>query len=221
MIGIIKLDTKFPRLLGDIGNAKTFPFPVDYEKVEGAIPSRVIKERDSSLLGPFVEAAKALERRGCKAITTTCGFLAIWQKEISSSVKLPVFTSSLIQIPWAYEIMGRRGRVGVLTADASSLTEEHFKGVGANRIPLITRGMDPQGEFHRVYVGNKQDINFSKAEEEIVGEASGFVNENPDVSVLILECTNMPVFKKAIRNAVKVPLLDITTLVHFVWASFI
>ena len=122
MIGIILLDTRFPRLLGDVGNPKTFPFPVLYEKVHGALPSRVVMERDSSLLFPFIEAAKALERRGAMAITTSCGFLAIWQKEMASAVNVPLFTSSLIQIPWAYELMGRRGRIGVLTADRDSFT---------------------------------------------------------------------------------------------------
>ena len=37
-IGILMLDTKFPRIPGDIGNALTFPFPVRYRKVSGATP---------------------------------------------------------------------------------------------------------------------------------------------------------------------------------------
>jgi len=219
LIGIILLDTRFPRLLGDIGNPETFSFPVDFEKVEGAIPSRIIKERDPYLLSPFIEAARALEKRGAKAITTTCGFLALWQKEIASSVNIPLFTSSLIQVPWAYHIVCKRGRVGVLTVDASSLTQAHFRGVGAEEIPMIVRGMDSCSEFQRVYTGNNQDIDFAKAEEEIVAEVSALMKENPDVTSLVLECTNMPVFRKAIRNAVKVPVFDIITLCHFIWSS--
>lgn len=219
MIGILLLDTIFPRLLGDVGNPKTFPFPVIYEKVQGAIPMRVVKERDGCLLPSFIEGAKALERRGVKAITTSCGFLAIWQKEIASAVDIPVFTSSLLQVPWAYQITGRRGRIGVLTADVSSLTEVHFQGVGAAGIPMVVRGLNPEGEFYRVYIGNSPDIDVSKAGREMVAEASALMNEHPDISGLVLECANMPVFGKAVRETVKVPVFDIVTLTCFIWSS--
>ena len=219
MIGIILLDTKFPRLLGDIGNPETFPFPVGYEKVEGAIPARIIKDRDPLLLLPFLEAAKNLEKRGAKAITTTCGFLSIWQKEMASAVSIPVLTSSLIQVPWAYQMAGRRGRVGVLTAEAPSLTAKHFEGVGAKDIPIKVRGMDPHGEFHRIYVENQMDMNQPKAEREVISEITALIDENPDVTTIVLECTNLSVFRKAIREKVNLPLFDIFTLVHFIRAS--
>ena len=219
MIGILLLDTIFPRLLGDVGNPKTFPFPVIYEKVQGAIPMRVVKERDGCLLPSFIKGAKALERRGVKAITTSCGFLAIWQKEIASAVDIPVFTSSLLQVPWAYQITGRRGRIGILTADVSSLTEAHFEGVGAAGIPMVVRGLNPEGEFYRVYIGNSPNIDVSKAGREMVAEASALMNEHPDISGLVLECANMPVFGKAVRETVKVPVFDIVTLTCFIWSS--
>jgi aspartate/glutamate racemase len=219
VIGIILLDTRFPRPSGDIGNPKTFSFPVLYEKVDGALPSRVVREKDSSLLLPFVEAAKTLERRGAMAITTSCGFLAIWQKEMASAVKVPLFTSSLIQIPWAYELVSRRGRIGVLTADRDSLTADHLTGVGAERIPAVIRGMRPESEFQRTYVSNSSDLNFSGVAKEIVGEASALTAEYPDVSAVILECTNMAVFRKGLREAMKIPVFDILTLIHYIHSS--
>jgi len=219
MIGILLLDTSFPRLIGDVGNPKTFPFPVIYERVEGAIPLRVVKERDGHLLPSFIEGAKVLQRRGAKAITTSCGFLAIWQKEITSALEIPIFTSSLLQVPWAYQITGRRGRIGILTADASSLTEAHFKGAGATGIPMAVRGMRLEGEFYRVYIGNSPNIDVSKAGHEMVAEVSALVNEHPDISGLVLECANMPVFGKAVRDTVKVPVFDIVTLTCFIWSS--
>lgn len=219
MIGIILLDTRFPRLLGDIGNPKTFPFPVVYEKVDGALPSRVVRERDASLLISFIEAAKTLERRGATAITTSCGFLAVWQKEMASAVEVPLFTSSLIQIPWAYELMGRRGRIGVLTADRNSLTTDHLKGVGAEEIPSVIRGMKPDSEFHRIYVRNSPDLNYQKIEKEVIAEASALVEDHPDISAVVLECTNMAVFRKALREAVTMPVFDILTLIHYIHSS--
>ena len=36
-IGILMLDTRFQRFNGDIGNAQTWPFPVQYKIVHGAV----------------------------------------------------------------------------------------------------------------------------------------------------------------------------------------
>ena len=86
-LGILMLDTRFPRIPGDIGNARTFPFPVRYRKVAGASPKRVVEEGDLSLLEPFISAARELEAEGVKAITTSCGFLAMFQKEMAAAVE--------------------------------------------------------------------------------------------------------------------------------------
>lgn len=219
MIGIILLNTQFPRLIGDIGNRETFSYPVIYEKVEEASPSRLIKERDWTILPNFIEAARSLVNRGAQAITTSCGLLAIWQKEIASAVKVPVFTSSLIQIPWIYEMMGRRGRVGVMTIDAEALTKDHLKGVNAEAVPLLIRGMRRDGEFYRVFVLNHRDLDYSKAEREIVEEVSKLLKEVQDLTAILLECTNMSIFRKAIRKEIRIPLFDHLTLMDYVWSG--
>ena len=56
-IGILTLDTVFPRVPGDVGNATTFDFPVRFRVVTGASPKRVVHEQDPALLKPFIEAA--------------------------------------------------------------------------------------------------------------------------------------------------------------------
>jgi len=57
---------------------------------------RVVKQCDPTLIQPFVDGARELEREGVKAITTSCGFLAAFHPQITSSVNIPVFTSSLL-----------------------------------------------------------------------------------------------------------------------------
>src|SRR5690242_5868536 len=94
-VGILMLEAQFPRIPGDLGNATTFPYPVLYHVVRGASPQRVVLEGDSTLLEPFMEGARALERGGVRAITTNCGFLAMFQRELAAAVRVPVFTSSL------------------------------------------------------------------------------------------------------------------------------
>ena len=61
-IGILMLDTVFPRIRGDIGNANTFPFPVRYYVVKNVFTGkRLPRDADEILLNAFKKAAKELE----------------------------------------------------------------------------------------------------------------------------------------------------------------
>ena len=80
-VGILMLDTQFPRIPGDMGNASTFPFPVRYQRVEGASPDLVVRRGAAGLLPAFVDGAQRLEHEGAGAITTNCGFLVQFQRE--------------------------------------------------------------------------------------------------------------------------------------------
>ena len=93
-----------------------------YAVVAGASPSRVVIEADRTLLAPFIAAAQALEAEGCVAIATSCGFLALFQRELQAAVAVPVWTSSLLLVPELQAALPAGRRVGVVTADAASLT---------------------------------------------------------------------------------------------------
>src|SRR5436190_10847427 len=129
-VGILVLDTRFPRIAGDIGNAGTFDFPVLYHPVRGATSERVVRGSDRDLLPRFIDGARALEAQGVQAITTSCGFLARFQRELASAVSVPVFTSSLLLVPLVHRMLPAGRAVGILTVDASSLGPEHFAGAG-------------------------------------------------------------------------------------------
>ena len=86
------LDTRFPRVRGDMGNAATFPFPVRYHRVAGANPDLVVRRGAAGMLDGFIDGARQLEREGVGAITTNCGFLVKFQGELAASVRVPVFT---------------------------------------------------------------------------------------------------------------------------------
>ncbi|MCG8438608.1 MAG: hypothetical protein MI751_11030, partial [Pseudomonadales bacterium] len=134
-MGLIMLDTVFPRIPGDVGNPDTFSFPMIREVVEGASPERVVKEADPTLLKPFIEAAQRLEARNVGAIATSCGFLAVFHRELASAVNIPVFSSSLLQVHTARSVMAEGRTVGVITASKSALTRRHFAGVGITEPP--------------------------------------------------------------------------------------
>jgi hypothetical protein len=122
-VGILMLDTRFPRIPGDMGNAVTFPLSVRYHRVPGAAPDLVVRRGAASLLPAFLDGARALEREGVGAITTNCGFLAKFQREMAAAVAVPVFTSSLLLVPLVHRMLGRPRRhhdVGVTVLDQIS-----------------------------------------------------------------------------------------------------
>ncbi|MEC7301576.1 MAG: aspartate/glutamate racemase family protein, partial [Pseudomonadota bacterium] len=98
-LGILMLDTAFPRIHGDIGNAETWPFPVIYKIVDGATSDKVVRKGAAGLKDDFAKAAKEVVAMGADGIGTTCGFLSLFQDDIAKAAGVPVASSSLMQVP--------------------------------------------------------------------------------------------------------------------------
>jgi Asp/Glu/hydantoin racemase len=209
------LDTRFPRIPGDMGNATTFPFPVRYHRVSGAAPDLVVRRGAEGLLDAFVDAARFLEREGVGAITTNCGFLVKFQRQMAAAVRVPVFTSSLLLVPLVHRLLAPGRRVGVMTVNAPSLTPEHLAGAGIGAdIPLAVIGMETEKEFTRVMLDDELELDVDAAREEHIRVARRLVSEHPDIGAIVLECTNMPPYADEIRRETGVPVFDITSLVR-------
>ena len=218
MLGILMLDTHFPRIKGDVGNPESFSCPVRKLTVRGASPDRVVREADPALLEPFLQAAEQLEREGCAAVTTSCGFLAMFQKELAARVSIPVFTSSLLQVRTAYGLLPEGKKVGILTANGRKLGECHFRGAGIEDVPKVVYGMEGT-HFHDIYVGDREDLDPARAGEELQRVALRMVEEHPEVGAVVCECTNMPPYTDALRRILKCPVYDILTLAEYVMRS--
>ena len=219
MLGVIMLDTLFPRFPGDIGNPGTFEFPVKHLVVPGAIPRRVVCDADRDLLEPFIQAARKLESEGARVISTSCGFLALFQRQIAAEVNVPFISSSLIQVHLVYSMFCSGRKVGILTANADRLTREHFKEAGAGNIPVVVHGMEGQEEFTRVFLGNSPEADYKKLEREVAGVAARFAGSG-EVGALVLECTNLPPFERQIRMASGLPVFHLNSLINMVYKAF-
>ena len=220
-IGIIMLDTVFPRIPGDVGNPATFSFPLLYKVVKGANPTRVVKDADPLLLQLFIDAAGDLERKGVKAIATSCGFLAVFHRELVNAVNVPIFTSSLLQVHSAQAIIKKGQKVGIITASRQSLTRRHFAGVGIQSYPMAVIGMDETEEFAAVFLEGKKTIDVEKCRREMVSAAEKLVDTYPDVGAIVLECTNMPPYAKNIHQAVGRPVFDVVTMINYAYAAVV
>jgi aspartate/glutamate racemase len=221
LIGILMLETQFPRIPGDIGNATTWDFPVLYKIVKKATPDLVVRKGAPGLLEPFIRGAQELEKEGVRAITTNCGFLALFQKEMASAVNIPVFTSSLMQVPLAYMMLKQSQKVGIITIHSKSLTQKHLSCVGADKIPHIIYGTEGEEEFSRVILDDEMELDVNKSRDELVRVAKRMVSEHPEVGAIVLECTNMPPYGAAVQKEIALPIFDIYTLVMMVYHAVV
>lgn len=213
-IGILMLEARFPRIPGDMGNAGTWPFPVLYRVVEGASPDLVVRKGAPGLLEPFIEAARDLVRQGAEAITTNCGFLALYQRELSAALDVPVATSALMQVPAVEAMLSPGRRCGILTISAASLTPAHLAGAGCPPdVPVV--GTDGGGEFTRAILGNEMTLDTDRARDDLVVAARAMVERHPEVGAIVLECTNMPPYQADIARATGLPVFSIVD--HVCW----
>lgn len=215
-IGILMLNTVLQRVPGDIGNATTFPFPVAYRIVKEASPKRVAMDADPALVEAFVKAGLELEREcGVRAITTSCGFCAVFQKEIAAGLNVPFFSSSLLQVRLVHSFLRPGQSVGILTYQADRLGESHFRGADMEDVPRVIFGMDDT-YLGQVFDGRQEIIDAARIRIDMVRRAKEMVRLHPEVGIIVLECTNMPPYAKAVQEAVGLPVFDITNLVKYV-----
>ncbi len=211
-IGILMLETRFPRIPGDMGNAGTWPFPVLYKVVKGATPNNVVRGGAVGLAESFIAAARELVTDGADGITTTCGFLALFQDQLAAAVGVPVATSSLMQVPMVQGLLPQGRRVGVLTISKASLTSEHLKASG---IPLDTPivGTDEGREFSRAILDDEPTLDVDLARGDLIDAGNQLVRDHRDIGAIVLECTNMTPYAADLRQTLGLPIYSIYSFV--------
>jgi Asp/Glu/hydantoin racemase len=207
-LGILMLQTRFPRPLGDIGHPQTFGFATRRRIVVGAMPARVVRSGDAALLAPFVDASRALVAEGCTALATSCGFMARWQPELQAAVPVPVWSSALLQLA-EQQALGRR--CGVITIEAASLGAAHFEGVGADPATPV-EGITPGSALHRTLLQDLPALDAADAQAQVLAAARRLLARAPALDTLVLECTNLPPYAPALRRATGLQVLDVVTL---------
>jgi len=219
LIGILVMDARIERIPGDVGNPATFPFPVICRTVAGATLTRLISDRDRSLLKPFIEAGWEVVRQGVKALTTTCGFMILFQQELTAEFPVPVFTSSLLQLPFIERVLRPQERIGILTANAGNLTEEHLRRAGGDVSRLTVCGLENGPFFREAIFSGSGRLDAGNVEAEVVAQARQMVMADPAIRAVLLECANLPPYAAAVQRAVSLPVYDFVTMIHHVQST--
>ncbi|HMB77953.1 MAG TPA: aspartate/glutamate racemase family protein [Kiloniellaceae bacterium] len=213
-VGILMLETRFPRIPGDIGHAGTWPFPVLFRSVPGASPDRVVRRRAEGLLPAFIEAGRDLVRLGADGIATNCGFLSLFQAELAAALDVPVATSSLMQAPLIQALLPPDKRLGILTVSAESLTPEHLRAAGVAEGTAVV-GTEGGREFTRALLGNEASLDIAAARDDLLSAAEELLTREPKLGAILMECTNMVPFAADIRAEFGLPVYSIYSFLQW------
>ena len=219
LIGILLLDTNTPFIHGDVGNAESYDYPVRFRRIDGLTPERIFAH-DQSFLQEMIHGAQELEREGVKAITGDCGFMAIYQQEVQEAVHIPVFLTSLLQIPIIAAMINPRSTIGIITSNAQSLDIHLFSHLGiADFQQIRIAGMEQHEAFRTAAIEDIGVLDSDQIRTEVVQTARALQSQNPDLGALLLECSMLPPYAAAVHEATGLPVFDYLSMIDFVASS--
>ncbi|AET67416.1 hydantoin racemase [Desulfosporosinus orientis DSM 765] len=226
-LGMILLNDAYPGFPGDNRNASAFSYPIQYEIAEGVTNKTLVYDKDpGKCREAVIAAAKKLERMGCRAIAAECGYFAFFQKNVAAAVEIPVFMSSLMQVPLAQQVISPRQKVGIICAQKKFLEAEHLENVGIRRDSnyVIGGAQDEYGctEFDNLWNPEKRptypNAYYDKAELQMIEAAKKFKEKHEDIGAIVLECTGMQPFARAIQREVDLPIFSWGTLLDYAYS---
>ena len=215
-IGILFLDNCwYPTIPGNVANLSTYDFPVVMKVVPNCTQER-IHIGDPTLVDDIIATAKQLEAEGARAICAACGFFGNFQEQVADAVDIPVYLSSVIQLPWIKAGLKINQEVGMLTADIHGITENLFRSCGITNSDYVkVKGLGELPEFSAI-VESRGSFNNNILREEVVDAALELIEENPNIAAILLECSDLPPYASDIQRATGLPVFDFITMIK--WA---
>ena len=226
-LGIIILDDAYPGFPGDVRNASAFPYPIQYEIATDVDNYALVWEQDKTpCRAPILRAAKKLESMGCKAIAAECGYFAYFQPEVADAVDIPVFMSSLLQVPLIQQIIGPKKDVGIVCYQKQFLTDTHLEKVGISPDSnyIIAGASDDYGctELDKLWNwevrSEKPEAVYKIQKQQMVDACVDFCKKYSSIDALMLECTGMQPFSRAIQQQIDMPVFSWGTILDYAYS---
>jgi Asp/Glu/hydantoin racemase len=228
-IGIIVWRTWYPALIhGHHNYATTYDFPVRIKFIDDW---RAPEEKKEEWIGwnipEYIKTAKELETEGVAAICTNCGLTGTMQEELANAVDIPVFTSSLMQVPFAARSLKKGKKVGIMVASAQRARAQDYKMLRScgidESVPHVLFGMDESDNVDtwRTQFRPGSGYDPKKVEGALVEHVLKMVSENPEIGAIVLECTEMPLYAAAVREATGLLVFDSSTMIRYVYHAIV
>ena len=207
VLGVLMLDTAFPRPAGDIGNPASFDCPVLFRTLKGASVARVVSGEPlpAGLVAQVMAEALALAADGATIITTSCGFLSPMQHQLQTGLPVPVITSALWMLPNLRRQHGPDATFAILTFDAEKLSPRHIPDAG----PHFVEGLAPDCHLREVIERDLPRLDATLAEDGVAQAARRIIGHTKPVTAVVLECTNLPPYRRKIAEICGCEIIDI------------
>lgn len=210
-VGVLRLDTGFRRYPRDIGGTEGLPFPVIHENLP-SVTARVATEGTRDVLPDLVAAAERLVARGAGVITTSCGFLVLYQETLGARLPVPLVSSSLLQVPVLARIHPA-GRIGVLTFNGATFGAAHLRAAGADPDTPFA-GLPHDGVFRADILGGPPASTEQRLD-EARRTMRDLLAKAPDIVAVVCECTNLAPYAAELSRAFELPVYDLVN--HLEW----
>ncbi|MCB1329904.1 MAG: hypothetical protein KDK28_10880 [Maritimibacter sp.] len=211
-VGLLIINLLETHAPGDTAHVGTYDYPVLMKVVEAAEVTLVAKG-DRSIEADIVAAAQEMERMGVQAISSNCGFLLHYQDAVRDAVSVPVYLSSLLQLPLIARSLRRGQKIAILTAYAKRLTPEVLKLAGLpDDVEAVTASIETSAEFRNM---DKQDLDTDAFGDRLEEAARQMIADAGDVGALLLECALFPPYAARLQRALGLPVYDFVSLIDF------
>ena len=205
------------RIVGDPGMPGTFPFPVIYEVVPGSYRDLIHGTPD--ICEQLCAAARHLEQKGVSGIVGDCGLMALYQREIAQSVRIPVASSSLMLLPIIQQMIGTEQKVGVLTGHSKLLTSRHLESASADLSRVVIQGMEDEPHFRQVVLEGTTKQEYHKMAYDVQHAINRMLTSSKDIGAILFECSNLASFAWEIIHRYGMPVFDINLAIRLLYQA--
>lgn len=220
-IGIILLDSVAPYIPGDVANATTYDFPVRFQRVSGLTVERIMNH-DITLLDAVLSAGEVLKAEGVRAITSDCGFMALYQQTLAEKLNVPIFLSSLLQVPFIKLLTPKDSKIGIITANKKSLTREILALCEADISErIVIEGLEEAPYFSSAFLKEEGTLDTVEVEKEVIKAAKKLQKDYPNMKSILLECSVLPPYASAVQKATGLPVFDFVTMIRYVHSAVV
>ena len=214
-VGILYLDNVwYPLVPGNVVNACTYDFPVRMKAVPG-LDTPKLHSGDPAIFDSILKAAQELEREGVRAISAACGFFGHFHTQLADAMDIPVALSSLVQVPWILTTLRRGQKIGVLTANASAISESLLKSCCIeDPDQLVIKDLRHEPNFSAI-MEDRGSFDNAGVRREVVGAARSILEENEQIGAFLLECSDTPPYAYAVQRETGLPVFDFITMIRW------
>jgi hypothetical protein len=218
-VGVLTLDTRHFLALGNVQHARTFQYPVRYQVVSG-VSGAALMGGDPGALRAITTGARALEDAGVDVIVGACGSFANYQSEVAAAVKIPVFTSILLEVPLILHGLPRAQKLGIIFASTTTFTDKVRQQCSIRDVErIVAIGADCIGAFGSI-LSQAPDLDSDALGVGLVSLCEATLQREPSIGAWLLQCSDLPPYAFSIQEATGLPVFDMVTLIDHLHTAF-